>query len=143
MLSTSSCALRDAFRQMQAVQTVHSTCRPDECDGLSWTDELVLHLRFPPSFPMAPPFVRVVSPVFEMMTGHVVAGGAICTEFLTLSDGPGGWQPGITMISLLSSILHMMSEGGVGIVRGAGRYDERLAYEGYRRVATRYGWKVA
>ena len=156
-------ALAAAHRQMQAVAKAHADCTPDESDGLSWTigiqrddcpsllekslrkarhERIVLHMRFPPSFPFAPPFLRVVSPVFEAMTGHVVSGGAICTEVLTLNDGPHGWRPTVCISSLITSILHMMSEGGASIVKGRGSYPEDAAHRGYRRVAARYGWKI-
>ena len=36
---------------------------------------IVLELKFPADYPMAPPFVRVVQPRFAFMTGHVTVGG--------------------------------------------------------------------
>lgn len=38
---------------------------------------------FPPNFPFAPPFIRVIRPRFMFRTGHVTIGGSICTEMLT------------------------------------------------------------
>jgi ubiquitin-conjugating enzyme E2 Q len=62
---------------------------------------IVLELRFSNTFPMSPPFVRVIRPRFLpfMMGGggHVTAGGALCMELLTNS----GWSP----VSSLESVL--------------------------------------
>ncbi|KAL9070233.1 MAG: hypothetical protein Q9157_005882, partial [Trypethelium eluteriae] len=50
-------------------------------------DSVVCELRFPPSYPLAPPFVRVIRPRFLPFLhgggGHVTAGGAMCMELLT------------------------------------------------------------
>lgn len=48
---------------------------------------IVLELRFPGSYPMGPPFVRVIRPRFLPFQkgggGNVTAGGALCMELLT------------------------------------------------------------
>ena len=58
---------------------------------------IVLEIRFGPSFPMSPPFVRVVRPKFLPFAtgggGHVLSGGGMCTELLTNS----GWSPALSM----------------------------------------------
>lgn len=58
---------------------------------------VVLEVRFGSSFPVSPPFVRVVRPRFLPFArgggGHVTAGGAICSELLTNS----GWSVALTM----------------------------------------------
>lgn len=45
---------------------------------------IVLELRFPGSYPMSPPFVRVIQPRFlgfqQGGGGHVTLGGALCME---------------------------------------------------------------
>ena len=35
-------------------------------------------------------------------TGHVTIGGAICIEALTLSGGPGQWQPSYCVESIMN-----------------------------------------
>jgi ubiquitin-conjugating enzyme E2 Q len=50
---------------------------------------VVMEFTFPPHFPFAPPFCRIVRPRFAFHTGHVTIGGSICTELLTMS----GWVP--------------------------------------------------
>lgn len=162
-MADASC-LRAVHQQMRRLERRYPAgCRPDEVDARSWAlhvpalacpdrlgralkkarqTELVLHLQFPSDFPFAPPFVRVVQPLFEMMTGHVTAGGAICTEVLTMSDSEHGWRPTVQLDLLVESILVMMGEGGASIVAGKSAYREQDAREGYRRVAARYGWKT-
>lgn len=48
---------------------------------------VVLEMRFPGSYPMSPPFVRVIRPRFLPFLsgggGNVTAGGALCMELLT------------------------------------------------------------
>ncbi|GAB7356511.1 hypothetical protein MBLNU459_g7260t1 [Dothideomycetes sp. NU459] len=48
---------------------------------------IVLELRFPGSYPMSPPFVRVIRPrflpFFDGGGGNVTSGGALCMELLT------------------------------------------------------------
>lgn len=50
--------------------------------------EVVLEAVFPPSFPHAPPFMRILYPRFHQYTGHITIGGSICVRELTLS----GWE---------------------------------------------------
>ncbi|CAK9076272.1 Ubiquitin-conjugating enzyme E2 Q2 (E2 ubiquitin-conjugating enzyme Q2) (Ubiquitin carrier protein Q2) (Ubiquitin-protein ligase Q2), partial [Durusdinium trenchii] len=39
---------------------------------------VVLEVLFPDSYPMQPPFIRIVRPRFQMHTGHITVGGSIC-----------------------------------------------------------------
>jgi ubiquitin-conjugating enzyme E2 Q len=34
-------------------------------------DHILLHITFPPTYPLNPPFVRVIRPRFAFRTGHV------------------------------------------------------------------------
>src|SRR5690606_23057415 len=45
--------------------------------------EIVLDVRFPENYPFAPPFIMVISPRFQHLTGHVTSFGALCMEILT------------------------------------------------------------
>ena len=62
---------------------------------------IVLEIRFGQTYPMSPPFVRVIRPRFlPFMSGgggHVTAGGALCMELLTNS----GWSA----VSNIESVL--------------------------------------
>ena len=55
-----------------------------------------MHVVFPPDYPFAPPFIRVLRPRFAYRTGHVTLGGSICTQLLTRS----GWSPFNTLESV-------------------------------------------
>jgi len=102
---------------------------------------VTLEIIFTEAFPMAPPFVRVVSPRFAFHSGHVTIGGSICMELLTNS----GWSPAFTIESVLVQIR-------VALVEGEGRLDRTRAHipyelaearEAFRRVAAGHGWNVA
>ena len=56
-----------------------------------------LQLKFPPNFPMSPPFVRIVCPRFQYQTGRVTVGGSMCSETLTMT----GWNPKIPAVAFL------------------------------------------
>lgn len=43
-----------------------------------------------------------------MHAGHVTAGGSICTEALTLSGSPSGWQPSLTVEAVLMETISSM-----------------------------------
>ncbi|KAG5350793.1 hypothetical protein C0989_009247 [Termitomyces sp. Mn162] len=53
-------------------------------------NSVIFEIRFPPTFPIAPPFFRILTPRFLPFIqgggGHVTAGGSICMDLLT-SDG--------------------------------------------------------
>ena len=66
---------------------------------------ITMEIRFPRAYPDQPPFLRCVSPRFVWYTGHVTAGGAICTEALTLSGTPRSWTPDLSVEGVLSSVL--------------------------------------
>jgi ubiquitin-conjugating enzyme E2 Q len=51
---------------------------------------VLLHMTFPENYPFAPPFVRVIKPIFKFRSGHVTTGGSICMQLLTSS----GWTAG-------------------------------------------------
>ena len=101
--------------------------------------EIELEIRFPEDYPFSPPFIRVVSPRFAHLTGHVVYGsGAFCNELLT----PKNWMPTFTVESLVTLLI---SE----IIEGNGRLDPKMynipysyeeAKEGFNRVAKSHGW---
>jgi len=63
-------------------------------------NSIVLELRFSGSYPMSPPFVRVVSPRFlgfqQGGGGHVTAGGALCMEVRCESCTRLSWEPRLT-----------------------------------------------
>ncbi|KAF7591320.1 hypothetical protein BBP40_001696 [Aspergillus hancockii] len=108
--------------------------------------DIVLELRFPPQFPMSPPFVRVIRPRFLPFSsgggGHVTLGGAMCMELLTSS----GWSPATSMESVLLQIRMALTSTDPVPARleqhRRGDYSVGEAVESYARVCQAHGWKV-
>ncbi|KNG83643.1 ubiquitin conjugating enzyme [Aspergillus nomiae NRRL 13137] len=107
---------------------------------------IVMELRFPPQFPMSPPFVRIIRPRFLPFSqgggGHVTAGGAMCMELLTGS----GWSP----VSSIESVLLQVRMALTSTDPVPARLDQRRtqdyavgeAVAAYTRVCQLHGWKV-
>jgi ubiquitin-protein ligase len=100
--------------------------------------EIELEIKFPENYPFSPPFLRVVSPRFMQLTGHITSGGSICQEILTEK----GWLPTCSIESLVVLIISEILEGG-------GRIDPQKyhipytineAKESFVRVAKSHGW---
>lgn len=101
---------------------------------------IVLEVRFGQDNPHEPPFVRVVRPRFKLHTGHVTAGGSICTKLLTTD----GWRPELSVEAVLRSILENFGDGQgrvdtVSTMRGAD-YTLAEASDAFKRVASDHGW---
>lgn len=100
---------------------------------------VVFELTFPPHYPRAPPFVRVVRPRFEFHSGHVTVGGSICTPILT-SDG---WRPDIGGEALLLMLQSTLMDGKARVDHFICHdYTEKEAREAFVRVARDHGWSV-
>lgn len=100
--------------------------------------QIELQMKFPDNYPFSPPFIRVVSPRFMHLTGHVTSGGSICHEILTEK----GWLPTCSIESLVNIII---SE----IIEGDGRIDPQKinmpysyqeAKKSFETVAKSHGW---
>lgn len=68
---------------------------------------ITMEVNFPPTYPTAPFFLRVISPRMQMYTGHVTAGGSICVEALTNTGTPNSWQRDYTFEGILTTVLHV------------------------------------
>ncbi|RAL04469.1 putative ubiquitin conjugating enzyme [Aspergillus ibericus CBS 121593] len=106
---------------------------------------IVMEIRFPPQFPMSPPFIRVIRPHFTPFMqhggGHVTAGGAMCMELLTSS----GWLPTISMESVLLQVrlaLCSTDPYPARLQNGSGNYPFSESVSAYRRACQTHGWKV-
>lgn len=98
---------------------------------------IVLEVLFPSDYPMAPPFVRVVSPRFAFHTGHVTVGGSICTEVLT----PKGWSPALTAETLCITLQAQMIGGDPRLdLSSQAPYSMKEARDAFDRVARAKGW---
>ena len=104
---------------------------------------VALRVVFPPDYPDAVPYVRVVRPRFVYQTGHVTIGGSFCSEVLTAQ----GWRP-MTVDALLRSLVLTLHEGRARIQlrpdAHCGKplvdYDEREASAAYQRALMTHGW---
>ncbi|KND94363.1 Poly [ADP-ribose] polymerase 8 [Tolypocladium ophioglossoides CBS 100239] len=107
---------------------------------------VVLEVRFGASFPVSPPFVRVVRPRFLPFArgggGHVTAGGAICSELLTNS----GWSAALTMENVLLQVRLALCEldppARLEPVYHDCDYSIGEAAAAYRRAAVAHGWQI-
>lgn len=89
-----------------------------------------LELSLPDTFPIEPPFVRLVWP--ELTGGFVFSHGGICFEPLT----PKGWLPSMTLPALAIAIKGIMDFGGVrlaGVGDKAARTVKHYTMEGARK----------
>ena len=100
--------------------------------------EIELEIKFPENYPFSPPFLRIVSPRFMHLTGHIVANGAICNEVLTEK----GWSPIFSIESLIVLITSEIIEGGGRL--DPNKYNIPYSYEAAKadfiRVAKSHGW---
>jgi len=99
---------------------------------------ITLHVVFPPNYPFAPPFLRVIRPRFAFRTGHITIGGAICTHVLT-NDG---WVATYRLPQILVDVRAMMISGN-GRLDMATRsdYTESEALDALRRLLATHNWK--
>ena len=104
---------------------------------------IVLELRFGATYPMSPPFVRVIRPRFLSFMagggGHVTAGGALCMELLTNS----GWSVASNIESVLVQVRAAISSTDPKPARledGPVRdYGTAEAVEAYIRACNTHG----
>lgn len=101
-------------------------------------ETIELEITFPPTFPMVPPFVRIVRPIFMFMTGHITSGGSVCMELLT----DNGWAPSYSIENLLVQIRSLIVEGNgrLDLSKKGEHYglsDAKLAFE---RMKNAHKW---
>ncbi|TFK19866.1 hypothetical protein FA15DRAFT_626277 [Coprinopsis marcescibilis] len=109
-------------------------------------NSVIFEIRFPPGFPIAPPFFRVITPRFLPFIhgggGHVTGGGSICMDLLT-SDG---WLPSYSIPAVLMQIKLAISNLDPRPARLASNYkilyEVREALEGFKRAAATHSWKL-
>ncbi|KAJ4313341.1 hypothetical protein N0V84_009470 [Fusarium piperis] len=109
---------------------------------------IVLELRFGSSYPISPPFVRVIRPRFLPFAhgggGHVTTGGAICSELLTNS----GWSPALSLekvfLEVRMNLCDMDPPARLDRADSLGLMDYNIfeAIDAFRRAATAHGWQI-
>jgi len=100
--------------------------------------DIELEVKFPETYPFSPPFVRIISPRFMALTGHVTRAGALCMQILTESH----WVSTCSIESLIVTIKAEILEGG-GRLDPENHdkiYSESEAKESFIRVARGHGW---
>jgi len=97
-----------------------------------------IEIRFPDSYPINPPFIRIVSPVFMRFSGHITSKGAICMQLLT----PGNWMATYCVEAIIVQIKQQIIDGSGLIDRSqiGIKYDLNEALSSFRVVAKGHGW---
>ena len=102
--------------------------------------EIKLEVAFPENYPLYPPFLRIVRPIFCYQTGRITSGGSICVDTLTLE----AWSAATRMESLLLMIKTLLVEGNGRIdpARVGQEYSLEKARASFKRVASAHGWRI-
>ncbi|KAJ7320981.1 hypothetical protein DFH08DRAFT_713280 [Mycena albidolilacea] len=109
-------------------------------------NSLIFEIRFPPTYPIGPPFFRIITPRFLPFIqgggGHVTGGGSICMDLLT-SDG---WLPSYSISAVLMQIKLAISNLDPKPARLASNwntpYSVGESLVGFKRAAATHGWTV-
>ncbi|KAF5342715.1 hypothetical protein D9758_015872 [Tetrapyrgos nigripes] len=109
-------------------------------------NSIVFELRFPPDFPLSPPFFRIITPRFLPFIhgggGHVTGGGSICMDLLTSS----GWLPSYSIPAIIMQIKLAISNPDPRPARLASNWTQHYtvgeALQGYKRAAATHGWQL-
>jgi len=97
-----------------------------------------IEITFKESYPIAPPFIRVVYPHFKFHSGHITVGGSLCMEMLTNQ----GWSPTFNVENVITQIKMAIADGGGEIDESnyKKRYTMDEALEAFKRVMSSHGW---
>jgi ubiquitin-protein ligase len=97
-----------------------------------------IEITFKETYPIAPPFIRVVYPHFKFHSGHITVGGSLCMEMLTNQ----GWSPTFNVENVITQIKMAIADGGGEIdeVNYRRRYTMDEALEAFKRVMSAHGW---
>ncbi|KAJ4466482.1 hypothetical protein C8J55DRAFT_527332 [Lentinula edodes] len=109
-------------------------------------NSVIFEIRFPPDYPISPPFFRIITPRFLPFIhgggGHVTGGGSICMDLLTSS----GWLPSYNIASVLLQIKLAISNLDPRPARLAPNWNTPYgileALQGYKRAASTHNWTV-
>jgi len=100
-------------------------------------DYVLFEMTFPSEYPNKPPFIRVLQPRFQHLTGHITIGGSICMQLLTSS----GWSPANSIESIFVQIHCEILTGKPRLdFNNTSPYSKSEADEAFTRVSQRYGW---
>jgi len=129
-------------------------------------NSIIFEIRFPPDFPLSPPFFRIITPRFLPFIhgggGHVTGGGSICMDLLTasgeytlslLSISPtssfysiSGWLPSYSIPAIIMQIKLAISNLDPRPARLAPNWTQNYgvseALAGYKRAAATHQWQL-
>jgi len=96
-----------------------------------------IEITFKDTYPISPPFIRVVYPHFQFHSGHITVGGSLCMEMLTNQ----GWSPTFNVENVITQIKLAISDGGGAIdeVNYKKRYTMDEAVDAFKRVLASHG----
>lgn len=96
-----------------------------------------LEVRFPPRYPFDPPFVRIVSPRFKYLTGHITVGGSICMDILSKKN----WTASVSIENLMMQIKVLILEGNATLdTNWMKPYSLEDAKQSFTRTMHTHGW---
>ena len=101
-------------------------------------DAIEIEITFKDSYPLAPPFIRIVYPHFKFRSGHITIGGSLCMEMLTNQ----GWAPSFNVENVITQIKVAIADGN-GEIDEANykkRYTMDEAQDSFKRVLATHGW---
>lgn len=102
-------------------------------DFINYTiNAIEFEILLPEKYPFEPPFIRIVKPRFEFLSGHITRGGSICMELLTKQ----GWTSSISIDKVLLMIKQNIMDGKARIDSNyiSHEYSYREAVEAYDRM---------
>ena len=95
-------------------------------------------ITLPDDYPLSPPFIRIITPRFIHLTGHITIGGSICSELLMKQN----WVPTLSILKVMIIVCHNMVDGGARLERGSGLlkpYTFAEAESAYNRMIRTHG----
>jgi ubiquitin-conjugating enzyme E2 Q len=97
-----------------------------------------LEATFPPTYPMHPPFIRVVQPRFQKGT-FITSGGSICTDVLTME----AWSPSYDIQGLIMNVFSVVSTLSPRIdFEATTPYSMQAAKKAYKYTAGVHSWPL-
>lgn len=105
---------------------------------------IVFEITLPDDYPHSPPFIRIITPRFVHLTGHITIGGSICSELLMKQN----WVPTLSILKVMIIICHNMIDGGARLSRGSELlrpYTFAEAESAYNRMVKTHGaeWSIS
>jgi ubiquitin-conjugating enzyme E2 Q len=97
-----------------------------------------LEATFPPTYPMHPPFIRVIQPRFLKGT-IITTGGSICTDVLTME----AWSPSYDIQGLILNVFSAVSAYSPRIdFKATTPYSMEEAKKAYKWTAGVHSWPL-